>query len=641
MQSLPFSGSYSILIRKIPYLIGFAVFFVLISTSLTLLVLPAKASFPESEKGLDEEISIDFPFPVKRKDIDIQISPHVDFTYQWTGILFNQRLEIKPKNLLQPKASYEVRLGNISNPLGTSNKSFSFSFKTESLPKVISSEPESTSGRIKPDPIFSFTLDKKVAYGSFELLSSPHFETTQETGSSNLTFRAKSLLKQNKKYLIALQFKAEGLAPSILFENEFLVVKPLKVVKTSPKQNVENASKNSEIKIKFNKDLKPFFLGSFIKITPFEDLKFDLVDKKTIKITPKPKLHTNTQYKITIDKQIEANDEAILEEDFVLKLKTAGPVKVVESSPTGFGTPLFTPISLTFDQPVNRKSAEEKFSLNPKINGRFVWSGSTMTFIPSNILDLFKRYEFTLSKGIKSPGGEPSKISFTGNFTTTLERQKQIGKSVKGRLITAYYFGFGSKKILLVGSMHGTESNTKTLLDSWVAYLRANQSQIPKDRTFIIVPNANPDGVAKTSRFNARSVDLNRNWDTPTWQKDSYWNAGIVKGGGGSKPFSEPETKALRDLMLKENPKLTLSYHSAGGIVVGGSLSEGLASWYASKTGYAKNIGAHEFFGYTITGTLEEWQTERSKVTIVVELASAFSSEYLRNLPALKGLLTY
>ncbi len=650
MQSLPriYSFVKRISLWKIPYPVGAAIVVVVLFSSLTSLALPAKASLeaPTLEKKLNEELTFAFPLPLNRSNVEIDISPKVEFDYEWSGILVNQTLKIKPTQLLQPNRSYNIIVKNVKNPLGTSQSNLYFSFKTESLPKVVNSDPTPESGRVKPNPVFSFTLDKSVDYGSYELVSSPYIETkpSKENGRT-LEFSPNKTLKQGKKYFVGLQFKAKGLPITNLFEGDFLVVKPLKIVKTSPKQKVQNASKKSELKLTFNKVLKPLFLGSYIKIKPSHDVKFDLEKGKVVKITAKKAFSTDTDYKITIDKAIEATDSAVLEKDFILKFKTAGPVTVVGTSPSGWGIPLVSIVSMTFDQKVNRQSAEAGFSIQPKVAGAFSWSGNTMTFIPSNTLNLFKQYSFSLASGIKSPGGEPSRKVFSYNFKTTSERQLRIGTSVKGRSITAYYFGTGSKKVLLAGSMHGSESNTGELLVNWVSYLRANQNQIPSDRTFIVVPYSNPDGVASENRLNAHKVDLNRNWGTSSWQKKTYWNNTTLTSGGGSAPFSEPETRALRNLINKENPKITISYHAAAGMVISDSISSSLRDWYSKKTGYTVIAGAadpyKDYFSYNVTGSMEEWLGERGKIVLVVELASPYSTEYLRNLPALKGLLTY
>lgn len=648
MQYLPrvYLTISNISARKIPYTAGIAIFVIISSIFLAFLALPAKASLESNgyTKSLDQEVVLNFTFITNKDDIKITINPPIDFEYTWSGFLVNQTLTIKPTTLLQPNEYYTVNITNVKNTFELSANNRTFSFKTEGLPKVISSYPELGSGRIKPNPTFSFTLDKNVNYGSYELVSTPSIKTNFTKTDTTIEFTPSKTLDQGKEYLIDLRFNAEGLSSTDLFGGKFLVVKPLKIVKTSPKQQVQNASKNDAITLKFNKSLKEVYLGSLIKIKPFQEVKYELVDEKTVKISAKPKFVTATEYKVVIDKKIEAKDGASLEKNYILKFKTAGPVTVVGSSPNGWGVSLASIMSVTFDQKVDKKSAEASFSSSPNLGGYFTWSGNTMTFVPNNTLALFKNYSFDLAKGIIGPGGEPSNKVFSTNFTTTSERQSRIGTSVKGRAITAYYFGVGAKKILLAGSLHGTESNTKGLLLGWVSFLRANQQLIPKDRTFIVVPSVNPDGVAAQDRFNARGVDLNRNYGTSTWQKTTYWNGGAIKNGGGSVPFSEPETKALRNLINKESPKITISYHSAAGVVISDGPSNALRNWYASKTGYTNIAGATNYddvFSYDVTGSLEEWLGEKGKVVIVVELASAYNSEYLRNLPALKGLLKY
>ena len=58
----------------------------------------------------------------------------------------------------------------------------------------------------------------------------------------------------------------------------------------------------------------------------------------------------------------------------------------------------------------------------------------------------------------------------------------------------------------------------------------------------------NPDGFAHRFRTNAHGVDLNRN-------SPEHW------AGAGARPWSEPETRAIRDLILRERPALSIYYH--------------------------------------------------------------------------------
>ena len=67
-----------------------------------------------------------------------------------------------------------------------------------------------------------------------------------------------------------------------------------------------------------------------------------------------------------------------------------------------------------------------------------------------------------------------------------------------------------------------------------------------------VIKNMNPDGAAAVppQRFNANYVDFNRNWDTSDWVSDINRGNGILAGGGGNSPLSEPENKALSSFLV-------------------------------------------------------------------------------------------
>jgi hypothetical protein len=81
--------------------------------------------------------------------------------------------------------------------------------------------------------------------------------------------------------------------------------------------------------------------------------------------------------------------------------------------------------------------------------------------------------------------------------------------------------------------------------------------------SFRIVLNANPHGrrdVEKgnyCTRTNENKVDINRNWDI-------FWDKDISVGdeNPGVRPFSEKETRFVRDAVKDFNPKLFLTIHS-------------------------------------------------------------------------------
>ncbi len=108
----------------------------------------------------------------------------------------------------------------------------------------------------------------------------------------------------------------------------------------------------------------------------------------------------------------------------------------------------------------------------------------------------------------------------------------------------------GGGRTLLIGGMHGDETATILLLDSFV------KDHLPRlSDSVMVLPLCNPDGRERRSRYNARGVDLNRNCGF-NWSAES-------EEPSGPGPWSEPESVALRDLILEERPTKIISLHWA------------------------------------------------------------------------------
>jgi hypothetical protein len=130
-----------------------------------------------------------------------------------------------------------------------------------------------------------------------------------------------------------------------------------------------------------------------------------------------------------------------------------------------------------------------------------------------------------------------------------------IGSSVSGRNITALSnFNLQTDPkpgaTLLIGGMHGDEPATVFLLESFGRkYGGLLGSPV------VILSLANPDGFNRNSRYNARGVDINRNFGF-NWQKAS-------EEPSGPAAWSEPETIALRELIIRLQPARIVSLHWA------------------------------------------------------------------------------
>jgi hypothetical protein len=123
-----------------------------------------------------------------------------------------------------------------------------------------------------------------------------------------------------------------------------------------------------------------------------------------------------------------------------------------------------------------------------------------------------------------------------------------IGYSVEGRPIELWCDAAGPNGTLIIGGIHADESAAIPL---------AREFAPPRSKPVALLPLANPDGLAHASRYNARGVDINRNAGFD-WRADS-------EEPPGHAPWSEPETRALRDFILTWRPAKIIALHWALG----------------------------------------------------------------------------
>jgi protein MpaA len=135
--------------------------------------------------------------------------------------------------------------------------------------------------------------------------------------------------------------------------------------------------------------------------------------------------------------------------------------------------------------------------------------------------------------------------------------RRTIGLSREGSPIEAFELGSGRDATLVVGGVHGDEPTGAFVVDQLVGYLETNRKLI-KDHKVILVPKANPDGLKKGTRVNANGVDINRNFPTRDWAPSST----APRFNPGPSPGSEPETKALLNLLNSTKPCKIISVHA-------------------------------------------------------------------------------
>ena len=126
-----------------------------------------------------------------------------------------------------------------------------------------------------------------------------------------------------------------------------------------------------------------------------------------------------------------------------------------------------------------------------------------------------------------------------------------IGWSVEDRPIECRILGDGPDVTLFIGTIHGNEPSGTPLIRRLADYL-AERLDLLDGRQVILIPLLNPDGMVRHSRYNARDVDLNRNFPVGNWRPDKH---------SGAYPLSEPESQVLHDLLHLHQPCRVITLH--------------------------------------------------------------------------------
>jgi protein MpaA len=190
---------------------------------------------------------------------------------------------------------------------------------------------------------------------------------------------------------------------------------------------------------------------------------------------------------------------------------------------------------------------------------------------------------------------------------TPVERLR-FGTSVHGRPLVAIRAGDpdAGRTALVVGQIHGDEPAGRKV----VRVLRAREL-LPRGLALWTVKTVNPDGNRADRRQNAHGVDLNRNFSfrwAPSSRASRYY--------GGPHPFSEPESRAVRRLVRRLRPDVSIWYHQPWGAVLACHGRNRLQRRYARIARMPLSCQ-----GAGLRGTAIDWQNRHLGGTaMVVEL---------------------
>jgi murein peptide amidase A len=193
----------------------------------------------------------------------------------------------------------------------------------------------------------------------------------------------------------------------------------------------------------------------------------------------------------------------------------------------------------------------------------------------------------------------------------------------------------GACRVLVFAAIHGEEPETTYALSRALRQLTA-----PPERCAVVL-TANPDGVVRGTRGNARGVDLNRNFPTSDWQPKPVTHRSTIEDTSdillspGTAPASEVETRALLSLITELEPAAVVALHAPLACIDDMNQST-LGRRLAEKTGmpFVTDVG------YPTPGSFGTWGAEHGVPVVTYEFPLAATEVLMRDhVPVLVELL--
>ena len=157
------------------------------------------------------------------------------------------------------------------------------------------------------------------------------------------------------------------------------------------------------------------------------------------------------------------------------------------------------------------------------------------------------------------------------------------GKSVENRAIEYLVFGEGNDVVFILATIHGDEYVGTPLVHRLAEYLDKHP-RLLDGRKVVLLPNANPDGMAHFDHFNVNGVDLNRNFDSSNRRNG---------GRAGRRALSEPEACAIQKIIEKYSPNRVVSIHQLRSWASSSDKPSGMVDYEGPAEALAEQISYH------------------------------------------------
>jgi len=283
--------------------------------------------------------------------------------------------------------------------------------------------------------VFDRAMDQAAVEGAFSI--SPKVKGDfQWPDERTVRFQPAKALDRATRYEVELGMEAkdtDGLPLVEPYRFHFTTVGYLEVTQVIPAPDSQDVEADSTITVMFNRPVVPLTtlgqqedLPQPVVFDPSIEGSGEWLNTSIYIFTPDESLAGGTRYTARVKAGLTDTTGGLLEEDYQWSFSTQPP-SVVWTTPDD-GAMLVAPttkIQITFNQPVDRQSAEDAFSLKARgligreIKGTFEYLTDTLVFKPDEMLDFDKTYQVHIARGVKSAtGGEGMRQDYQWQFTT-------------------------------------------------------------------------------------------------------------------------------------------------------------------------------------------------------------------------------
>ncbi|HRZ84996.1 MAG TPA: Ig-like domain-containing protein [Candidatus Dojkabacteria bacterium] len=430
--------------KKVFYVSSFVSLSLTICALLFVLFISLFARPYVSLAGLQEDTVIEenssfkmrLTVPVMKESLNIVISPEqeieVIYDYVANSSHWIEGFEVVPTENYPADSKIVVYVVGLSNMIpGSKVHEQSLEFLAPSLPTIKSTNFDNITQDVNVESDLEIQLDRlnvNSAKWSFEIEPPVEYEVlingdkikvdfkklSQGTSYSIKIFRANRIYNAKTKEEVSVQNQ------TLIKELSFKTINP-PGIKSFNWHNVSLANSTPLI-VEFTDSVSPNTFTNLYRIEPSIPHTISVGSNgSSFILSPKGGFTKDTQYTLTFLKGLKTQSGGFFEQDVPVSFRTAGVVRAIAFSPRNgmYGVKRDTKrVSVVFDQPVDKASAESRFRLEPNIPGTFSWSGNTLIYTLSNSLDFYTKYTVSISPGVVSVYGINSNQTFSSSFTS-------------------------------------------------------------------------------------------------------------------------------------------------------------------------------------------------------------------------------